>query len=88
MNLRRSRDSEANKSDATLQSPAAECRTEESSAWWDNEMGARVDGEIGIKDKKEMTREGASNASRWGIGVSAETKPWHVAHRGLVVWYA
>ena len=50
-------------------------------------MGVRVDGGIGIKDKETTTREGASNASRWGIGVSAETKLWQVDHRGLVVWY-
>ena len=73
--------------DATLQRRAAECRAEKSPAWQDKEMGVRVDGGIGIKDKETTTREGASNASRWGIGVSAETKLWQVDHRGLVVWY-
>ena len=48
-------------------------------------MGARVNGEIRTKGKKTTTREGASNALRWGIGVSVETKPWRVAHGGLVV---
>ena len=48
--------------DATLQRRAAECRAEKSPAWQDKEMGVRVDGEIGIKDKKATTREGALKA--------------------------
>ena len=54
-------------------------------AWWDKDMRARVNGEIGTKDKKAMTREGALTASIWGIGVSAEIKLWRVTHGDLLV---